>query len=240
MSMFKSFIIMLFVSITTAAYSAGQPAPTSRKLMSPPMLFLDGVITGRSIDPLVSYLDTLTKKERVPEQIDLVINSPGGSVIAGMFFLNRMSALRDRGTTFNCYVLDVAASMAFQILTQCDSRSALPTSFLLWHGVRVGSADVTAKSALSLSRDLARMDELILFQLDQSLDLSADSIRFHFDQETLWSGLSLHTRDPSFLDLGYSADILRRIGDPKTVTTAPASLFDQLGGFIYQWEGYQQ
>lgn len=233
-------LLMLMCLVSLPTQAAGNPDP-SRKEMTPQLLYLDGPITGRSIAPLSEYLDKQIRSKSVPSQIDMLISSPGGSVIAGFMFLNRMNTLQARGTKFNCYVLDMAASMAFQILTQCDSRVSLPTSFLLWHGVRVGSADVTAKQAISLAQDLKRMDELILLQLEQSLDLSADpssnrrKILFHFDRETLWTGLSLHASDPSFLDLGTFEDVLSR--QDKAIHSAPMSLFDLFGSYVYKWDG---
>lgn len=197
------------------------------------LLFLRGVITGATIAPLTDALDMVIRSgSNMP--ITIVINSPGGGVIAGMAFINRMQTLRDMGVTINCYVLDVAASMAFQIFTQCNNRYALPTSYLLWHGVRMGSNQpITASLARNISEDLARMDEIVLQELDGSLRISNDVIRKHFDNETLWSGYGLNKEDSKFMTLGTFPKLMQKLG--TAVQMGSGSFFDLGEGMIYIW-----
>lgn len=190
--MIRNFLLSLFLALYSCVTYA-DPVVNQR------LLYLQGEITGQTIAPLKDALEkAVTGKGRAP--ITIVINSPGGSVIAGMAFINRMQAVKALDMDINCYVLDVAASMAFQVLTQCTNRYTLPTSFLLWHGVRMGTRQpITTALARSIADDLQRMDEVVLMQLDDSLSLSSDVIRKHFEHETLWSGVGLHAADPKFI-----------------------------------------
>ncbi len=224
------------------------PTPSyARSAESEPnrFLYLEGPISGGTIAPLHKELAAILRADgRAP--VTLVINSPGGSVIAGMSFVNLMVAVRERDIDINCYVLDVAASMAFQVLTQCTHRYALPTSFLLWHGVRTQTqAPITAASALSLAEDLRRLDDVIRMQLEGSLDMAAEDIRYHFERETLWSGLGLHDADPHFIKLMSAyPELLHRID--TAVHMAPMDMFmfgqgdDGDGALQYIWSRYQR
>lgn len=168
-------------------------------------LYLDGPITRGTIAPLKAGLDAMIADEKSTAPITIVMDSPGGEVVSGMAFISSMRAARARGLKINCYVTGLSASMAFLILTECDSRSALETSFLLWHGVRIGNVGqpVTAKLAAQLAEDLAQMDELAMDMLVTSLhrDLSLPLIQHHFDVETLWSGLVLQRTAPHFMSV---------------------------------------
>lgn len=208
-------------------------------------MYLDGVITGQTIAPLQSAMEkVVTSYGKKP--VTIIINSPGGSVIAGMAFINRMQAVKALDIEINCYVLDVAASMAFQILTQCTNRYTLPTSFLLWHGVRMGTREpITTSLARSIADDLQRMDDVVLMQLDDSLSLDADMIRKHFEHETLWSGIGLHTADPDFITPLTSYPQLLPIL-PSAVQMGQEGFFFGLDGsdqgntgMIYIWSGWK-
>lgn len=242
----RSLFTSLLLTITALFACNGYAEPQVTKV-NERFLFLDGVINGETIAPLKAALEkAVTSKGRAP--ITILINSPGGSVIAGMAFINRMQAVKALDIEINCYVLDVAASMAFQILTQCTNRYTLPTSFLLWHGVRMGTREpITTSLARSIADDLQRMDDVVLMQLDDALDIDSDVIRKHFEHETLWSGVGLHTEDPSFITpvdsypkLLSVIDTAVKMGEENPFrflfggqTVAPSE------GMIYIWSGWK-
>ena len=200
-------------------------------------LYLDGVVTGGTIAPLQAALTRVIESES-REPVTLLINSPGGSVIAGMSFINRMQTVLALDIEINCYVLDMAASMAFQILTQCTNRYALPGSFLLWHGVRMGtSAPITTQMARMIAEDLQRMDDLVMQQLTTALHLEPSVISYHFDRETLWTGMGLQVADPGFLELRDAYPELLSQLDLAT-RTAPMSFFRDVDGIQYIWSEY--
>ena len=115
------------------------------------------------------------------------------------------------------------------------------SSFLLWHGIRIRTKEpITAAYATAIAEDLHRTDELILAQLSTSLSLSNDEILHHFNNETFWSGLSLKSIDPKFLDvLPAYPDLLSTLGTAVKVAF-PSSLFNQHNEMIYMWSGYKK
>jgi len=155
------------------------------------ILSMDGPISSRTIAPLQDALDAHIQADK-KSPVTLIISSPGGEVYAGIRFITSMLEAQARGVKINCYVTNMAASMAFQIFTQCSSRFALNTSLLLWHGVRVKiNEPITARLAVSLSEDMDRIDQLIVWQLRGVLKMKEADILHHFHAETLWSGFTL-------------------------------------------------
>jgi ATP-dependent protease ClpP protease subunit len=215
-------------------------ASTVARAEESPLLFIDSEITNGSVRPIRDALQGRILAEGTSD-IEILLDSPGGSVVAGQELINLIEIAKDKGHDVNCYVLNVAASMAFQILTSCTNRYAMPGSFLLWHGVRVQTRQpITAEVAQSFADDLGRMNQLTLSQLDGSLKMTPEEIRRHFTAETLWSGISLSAADPDFLTV--TGDYYRLAGRIKTsVRTAQGSLMDLLGGveYIYRWSGSQ-
>ncbi len=84
---------------------------------------------GRSAIPFSKLLVDVADKS--DGSINMIINSPGGSIIAGNFIINSMEYVKGRGVKINCFVADIAASMAYSILLHCSERTALSHSMLL-------------------------------------------------------------------------------------------------------------
>jgi ATP-dependent protease ClpP protease subunit len=200
------------------------------------LLHISGPITDRSMQPVQSALVRMAGESKEP--ITIVLDSPGGSVIAGTSFLNQMYLAQSQGITINCYVLDMAASMAFQILTQCDSRKALHTSYLLWHGVRVGvmMAIITEEAARSLLIDLRRFNVMIYDQLNAALPMKRSEIRKHFLAETLWPGKQLAAAAPGFLVTERAFPEIAKHID-SAVRTQSAGLFGVMD-IVYIWDRF--
>lgn len=227
--MFSRLLVLIAMLFSCNSYA--EPAANNR------FLYLEGVITSNTLEPLTEALEkVIAGKGRAP--VTIVINSPGGGVVAGMRFVNRMQTVRALDIDINCYVLDVAASMAFQILTQCTNRYALPNSFLLWHGVRMGTNEpITVARARSIAEDLQRMDDSVMRQLTSTLAIPEAEIVRHFNNETLWSGLGLAEADPNFLTLldGYP-QLLRKLN--SAVQMGSGGFFFQIDQMIHIWPGY--
>lgn len=232
-------VLSLFATNLCAGGSKPEPAQESKTIV------IDGEISGRSMGPIYSYVNGLLAQQSVPENLDIVISSPGGSVTAGFLFLDRLSALKQRGTKVNCYVAEVAASMAFQILTQCDTRTSLETSFLLWHRARVfvggmfGTA-MTGPMAYQLGVQLKDLDDHIYRDVKKAMPSAPDHyLRFHFEAETLHTGANLAAAVPEFLTISDdSAWIMGQLTNPDAVHLAKATLFDTMkfGDLIYIWD----
>jgi ATP-dependent Clp protease protease subunit len=67
----------------------------------------------------------------------IYINSPGGSVDAGLQFINNINWYIKQGKTVNCIVKS-AYSMAFIILQNCSNRYVMSSSTLMQHQMSLG------------------------------------------------------------------------------------------------------
>ena len=193
---------MRFVLVALLAFFSVQAisSPRSQELRINPAraIGIDAPITQNVNALKVRMLALASDKSGKP--IDIVIDSPGGSVFAGFQFVNAMEEVKGMGVQIRCFVNGIAASMAFQIFVHCSERHALGRSFLLWHGVRTGvRGPVTSKVAASLHVDLQAIDNVILSELNEELGLDEDVILYHFDQETLHVGQNLAKLAPKFL-----------------------------------------
>lgn len=70
-------------------------------------------------------------------ELNIFINSPGGSVMEGMKMIEYIKVLQDNDVTVNC-VADFAASMAFVILQSCSNRYTLNSGVLMQHQMSLG------------------------------------------------------------------------------------------------------
>lgn len=241
------FTMLMFGSMVNAAEATIPVMPSLEEIEAPSpqvsnrFLFLDGVITSDTIAPLKEALEQVIGSDDT-SPVKILINSPGGEVLSGMAFINRMQNVKAKGIDIDCYVLDFAASMAFQIFTQCTHRYAMPASFLLWHGIRVRTREpITAALALSISEDLHRTDRLMITQLKSALNLSDDEIMHHFNNETFWPGMVLKEADPKFLDIVPAYPELMSTLETATKVAMPRMLFNlEKTEMIYLWRGYNK
>lgn len=92
----------------------------------------DAHIVG-SINPFnalfTAYGISVTKKPLY----NIYINSGGGVVVFGEQIVRQIYLARERGVIVNCYVGDIAASMAFSILQSCSGRFVNINSRLMQH-----------------------------------------------------------------------------------------------------------
>lgn len=207
-------------------------------------IVLEDVITSGTIAPLAKYLNDQLAQDKSNGTIDMVINSPGGSVVAGFEFVGLMNALQDRGWNFRCYVYHVAASMAFQILNQCNERHTLNAAFLLWHRARVslggfGGTAMTGPQLRGQADQLKTIDDAIFSDLSDKMNVDDKWIYRHFENETLHVGQSLHAALPEYITTHRAIDgIVHALNDTKLVRSAKqASFFDMFrsGEIVYMW-----
>lgn len=232
----SAMIAMLLSSCT--AYARTVELPTER------VLYLGSVVSRGTVNPLRAALDAYAAESKDP--ITLIINSPGGEVTSGFGFINSMRNAIAAGVRIDCYVTDMAASMAFQIFTECSRRYSLDNSFLLFHRVRVMvmMAVVTAPRAEALATDLRHFDETVLSAVEAKLwQMDHDDLIAAFEAERLWFGTQLATAAPSFVTTvdGYSnlSAVLKKLSTQfRTLPQEPD--FDQLRlrthEYIYQWD----
>ena len=182
----------LFILCMTVLFSTASVAGEKVELTPDRTIVLGGIIDNNLLGPMMSTLDSLSKTGK---DIDIIISSPGGSVIVGSLVIDKMEQLKNSGINFRCFVRDVAASMAFQILLHCNERYAAPHSFLLWHPVRVFMQGVLTGA---LATQLQQADEVALHDLRAYLPMSEVEMLMHFQNETLHQALNLQYTAPGF------------------------------------------
>lgn len=115
------------------------------RLLKDRIIFLDGEINDASADLVVAQLLFL-ESEDPSKDISLYINSPGGSVTAGLAIYDTMQYIRSDVQTI---CMGQAASMAALLLTAGakNKRSILPSARVMihqpWGGVEGQATDIS-------------------------------------------------------------------------------------------------
>jgi ATP-dependent protease ClpP protease subunit len=212
-------------------------ASTSKLVVSQDAALIDGPIDKKSLDPVAAHLDSLYASGK--RTADIILNSPGGSVVTGFLFVSKMEQLRGKGMTLRCFVPKVAASMAFQILLHCDEKYVLDRSFVLWHRVRVmlgglGGEPITSVIARHIYKDLLLVDKVIIRELRTKMPrANHKEVMYHFEQESLLAGESAaQISAGSIISLPYIENLLEVLESPKT-TKSQAVLQVNLNQILY-------
>lgn len=152
------------------------------RLLRERIVFLGSQVTDEVADSIVAQLLFLDAED--PEKdIQLYINSPGGSVTAGMAIYDTMQQVRPDVATI-CFGL--AASMGAFLLAggAADKRLSLPSSRIMIHqplGGAQGQAvdiEIQAKEILYLKQ---RLNEMLAHHTKQPIDkIEADTERDFF------------------------------------------------------------
>ena len=145
--------------------SAGlQALPMDSVLLSKRKVFLTGEITPESADSVIQQLLYL-EDEGKTEPIDLIINSPGGSVSAGLMVYDQLRGMRD-SIQINSYCSGFAGSMAAIILAggQHGHRFILPHAKVMIHEPLIAGG--VGGSATSIQRTAASIMETKRITID--------------------------------------------------------------------------
>lgn len=138
----------------------------------------------------VQQLEQLTRSSSEP--ITIVINSPGGDVLMGGFFLDAMRMAQERGVRLNCVSGVLAASMAYSFLVRCDERIVLAHTRLLFHPMRVGSP--MGFTSYELEAILPRMNEdesVEKHAIRMLMGMEEEAFENNYRAETLWTARDL-------------------------------------------------
>lgn len=148
---------------------------TSRKI------FLTGEVNEHMANDFVSELLYLAKTE---EPIDIYINSPGGSVNAGLVIYDIIQACENK-VPINMYCIGMAASMAAVILAggQKGRRYILPHSKIMIHEPLIrsgigGSATSIQKTAESIMETKAITNGILAKHTGKTLEEIDDATAF--------------------------------------------------------------
>jgi len=138
---------------------------------------------------------------RIPgSKIEIVLNSPGGSVHDGLGLMNQIEQVRKQGHEVTIRVLGYAASMAGFILQSADRRIIGKNSRILIH--RISRIFGGSASQLEDQRDqMKRLEEQALPKLAQRSKLSVDDILKRSEHKDWWL-----TADEA-LELGFVDEV---------------------------------
>jgi ATP-dependent Clp protease protease subunit len=162
--------------------------------------------------PFAQSIDTLSKESRDP--IYVLINSPGGDVLAGHAMVSAIKVAQARGVKVTCVSTLLSASMALHLLASCDERYALPHTLLLFHEARVttGGGGLSPSELETLSEQIKILISGLERDLIAALGTDEATFRKHNIAETWWTGEAFNDSFPRFLTV--IRDI--KLPDPAT------------------------
>lgn len=145
-------------------------------------LFINDVITNETAQVLTAQLLNFEEESKV-DPVELWIDSPGGSVNAGMTIINVMELVK---YPIKTVVLTAAYSMAAVILMAGNERAALSNSTIMLHqaSLEISGTEESVRSALK-SQDRS-LDILYSF-MSSKLGLSPKEIRSTFKDDVYLS-----------------------------------------------------
>jgi ATP-dependent protease ClpP protease subunit len=138
------------------------------------------------------------------QDINIIISSPGGQIRAADLIVNAMESKKAAGHSFTCYVIDLAASAAFDVFLHCDRRIIIGRAVLLWHPALIAvEGRLNALQARDLLVDLQMLYDRLLTDLQKRLPMSPEDVKFHYDRETFWYADQLDAvlLDPNFMEV---------------------------------------
>jgi len=209
----------------TVAFAASAPSALSaepKRVEGSPLVISQRVVEiagGIGFDTMKkAQKDVLELASQGDEPIWLRINSPGGSVDAGLILIDTMKAVK---APIHCIVESSAYSMAAILLTFCDKRYGLPHATFMLHEASYGTAgeDPQNRSKLDfLTKYLDRLHEQIAKNIKMDLKKYRARIR------DAWWMLSDEAKQIGLIDevvtnIVYEEVILERTEEKKTVTT---------------------
>jgi ATP-dependent protease ClpP protease subunit len=184
--------LVAVLSIPGVALSVDKPSFSKDSTVE-----LTGVIQGMGAIEVANRIVAVSETQ----DVNIVINSPGGQVTVGQFILNAIDLAHGRGRTVSCYVTGMAASMAFQVYAYCDKRYALKHSLLLWHPVKAvaGNQPLRSQDAQDLADDLKRVERHLTEELIARLHIPRSVFFYHYQHETLFLATELNELAPGFM-----------------------------------------
>jgi len=150
------------------------------RLLKDRIVFLDGEINDVTADLVVAQLLFLDGQD-TEKDVNLYINSPGGSVTAGLAIYDTIQHLKSDVQTI---CLGQAASMAALILTAGTSgkRMILPSSRVLIHQPW-GGAQGQARDIGIQSREIIRLKKMIIEYFAQHTGKTIDQIASDMERD---------------------------------------------------------
>lgn len=135
-----------------------------------------------------SFIKTLGKNE----PLEVEINSPGGSVTAGITIANLIKQLNTEGHETTAVVEGLAASIASVIMCACKNVVMNESSMVMIHkcwSIAIGNSDTMRKEADTMDM----MNKAIISFYRSKFDLSDEQLEEYMRQETWFSGSETST-----------------------------------------------
>ena len=111
-----------------------KPKPTVLELSPRNTIVFNAIVIGPTVQYAIRKLRELDKKLAPGEPIYVLLDTPGGSVIDGMNFINAANSLDRPVHTITIF----AASMGFVFVQHLGTRYILPNGILMSHRGKVG------------------------------------------------------------------------------------------------------
>lgn len=144
-------------------------------------------IIGRVDGEIISKAAELEKMTRTNSSpIYMLINSPGGSVQAGMAFVDAMRAAKRRGVVFHCATQVMAASMAFIFINECQRRYAAANARLLFHPISLSTQGSRLQELVVDLHHTEQEEQKIMHNLKTKMGLDWRTFHRNYFAETFW------------------------------------------------------
>ena len=148
-------------------------ASTTDYLLKDRIVTLEGEITECYANEIIRQLLILGSESQAP--ITMIIDSPGGSISAGLAIIDVMQMLGDR---VRCVCTCLAASMAAVIFAAGSQRLMLPHSRLMLHQARVsGQINGGSETLTQISKRLTEESEAVNTILAESTGKTVKEIK---------------------------------------------------------------
>ena len=101
-------------------------------------ILINSDITNESVTEAIYYLYTLMdldREEGTKEPINILLNTPGGSVWDGLILVSLIEQMKDMGYTINTTAIGTAASMGFVIFITGSNRYSYRHAQFMLHDI---------------------------------------------------------------------------------------------------------
>jgi ATP-dependent protease ClpP protease subunit len=116
------------------------------------MVELRGPVSDSSVGKAIKELQAISRKVSKTTELYLVLDTPGGDVVAGTDLIDFAKALPQKVNTITLF----AASMGFQIAQNLDTRYITRSGTLMSHRARVGGVGGQVKGELEVRVNMIR------------------------------------------------------------------------------------
>ena len=144
-------------------------------------ILINQEITNESVTEAIYYLYTLMDLDREegveknPKPIDILLNSPGGSVWDGLILVSLIEQMKDMGYTINTTAIGTAASMGFIIFITGSNRYSYRHAQFMLHDISTMMGG-KVKDLEESMEDLRKCQKQVFDIIKKYTDISEDEI----------------------------------------------------------------